>query len=112
MPANMAFQTRSEDNPLGKHDLLINMLEHIAATEPAAVYAMWPVIPTSYDAGFRSVTYAQLANMVNGLAWWLDDHLGKHANQVFAYIGPNDARTPALGLAGVKTGNSVSHGVP
>jgi acyl-coenzyme A synthetase/AMP-(fatty) acid ligase len=108
----MATQTDGGVGPPGNQDLLINMLDQIGATEPDAVYAMWPVIPTSYEAGFREVTYAQLANMVNGLAWWLDDRLGKGANEIFAYIGPNDARTPALGLAGVKTGNSVSQVVP
>jgi acyl-coenzyme A synthetase/AMP-(fatty) acid ligase len=91
-----------------KRNLLVNIVDETAEAEPDAVYGIWPVVPTSYDDGFRTITYAQLANMVNGLAWWLDDVLGKGNKDVFAYVGPNDARTPALGLAGVKTGKPVS----
>lgn len=51
--------------------LLPNMVDRLARDLPHAVYREWPVLPTSYDAGFYTVTYSQLANAVNGLAWWL-----------------------------------------
>ncbi|KAK6223442.1 putative secondary metabolism biosynthetic enzyme [Pestalotiopsis sp. IQ-011] len=66
---------------------------------------MWPVAPNSYEAGYRSVTYAELGNMVNGLARWLVESLGPGQNcQALAYVGPNDVRIPALVLAAIKAG--------
>ncbi|KAK4237128.1 linear gramicidin synthase subunit D [Achaetomium macrosporum] len=85
--------------------LLPNMVDRLARDLPHAVYGEWPVLPTSYEAGFRSVTYAELANVVNGLAWWLIDQLGhpSQTGEVLAFIGPNDVRLTALILAAVKT---------
>ncbi|KAK8008295.1 hypothetical protein PG991_010846 [Apiospora marii] len=89
--------------------LLPHMVDQIASADPDAVYGMWPVVPTSYEAGFRSVTYSQLANVVNGLAWWLIKSLGRpdRDNEFLAYVGPNDVRIPALGLATVKAGYAL-----
>ncbi|KAK8104507.1 NRPS-like enzyme [Apiospora kogelbergensis] len=88
--------------------LLPHMLDQAASTDPDAVYGMWPVIPASYEQGFRSVTFAQFANVVNGLAQWLVESLGGagsgRGREVLAYVGPNDVRTPALTLAAAKTG--------
>jgi acyl-CoA synthetase (AMP-forming)/AMP-acid ligase II len=82
------------------------MVDRLARGLPDAVYGEWPVLPTSYDAGFYSVTYAQLGNVVNGLARWLVDQLGppSKTGEVLAYMGPNDVRLTALVLAAVKTG--------
>ncbi|KAK6821156.1 acetyl-CoA synthetase-like protein [Apiospora arundinis] len=74
--------------------LLPHILDQTASTDPDAIYGMWPVDPTSYKDGFRSVTFAQLANAVNGRG-------------VLAYVGPNDVRIPALTIAAVKTGYSL-----
>lgn len=90
--------------------LLPHMVDQITNADPDAVYGMWPVVPTSYEAGFRSITYSQLANVVNGLAWWLIENLGGPGrdNEFVAYVGPNDVRIPALGFATVKAGYAVS----
>ncbi|KAK8122959.1 NRPS-like enzyme [Apiospora sp. TS-2023a] len=89
--------------------LLPHMVDQIASADPDAVYGMWPVVPTSYEAGFRSVTYSQLANIINGLSWWLIENLGGPGrdNEFLAYVGPNDVRIPALGFATVKAGYSL-----
>ncbi|KAK6859567.1 NRPS-like enzyme [Apiospora arundinis] len=90
--------------------LLPHILDQTASTDPDAIYGMWPVDPTSYKDGFRSVTFAQLANAVNGLAQWLLENLGQGPGQgrgVLAYVGPNDVRIPALTIAAVKTGYSL-----
>lgn len=89
-----------------QNDLLPNMVDRLARDLPDAVYGKWPVLPTSYDAGFQSITYSQLANVVNGLAWWLDEQfrLQPPATNVLAYMGPNDVRITALILAAAKTG--------
>lgn len=72
------------------------------------MYGLWPIAPTSYEAGFRTITYAQLANVINGLAWWITAELGPgQDNEVLTYLGPNDVRLTALVLAAVKAGYTV-----
>jgi acyl-CoA synthetase (AMP-forming)/AMP-acid ligase II len=90
-----------QDDPL-----LPNMVDRLARELPDAVYGEWPVLPTSYNAGFHAVTYAQLANAANGLAWWILDQFGQPSKtgEVLAYMGPNDVRFTALILAAIKTG--------
>ncbi|KAI3323034.1 acetyl-CoA synthetase-like protein [Xylariaceae sp. AK1471] len=87
-------------------DLLPHIVDRLASEKSQDIYGLWPVAPASYQAGFREINYAQLANIVNGLAWWIIDQLGGPGNgeQVLTYIGPNDVRYCALVLAAVKTG--------
>ncbi|KAK8043526.1 NRPS-like protein biosynthetic cluster [Apiospora rasikravindrae] len=89
--------------------LLPHMVDQIASTDPDAAYGTWPVVPASYEAGYRTITYSQLANMVNGLVWWLVESLGGpgRRSEALAYVGPNDVRIPALGFATVKAGYSL-----
>lgn len=89
-------------------DLLPHIVDRLASETPDAIYALWPVAPASYQAGFREINYGQLANIVNGLAWWIVEQLGTgDGEQVLTYIGPNDVRYCALVLAAVKTGYVV-----
>ncbi|KAI1445617.1 putative NRPS-like enzyme [Annulohypoxylon stygium] len=85
--------------------LLPHIVDRLARETPDADYGLWPVAPDSYDFGFRKVTYAQLANVVNGLAWWLIEQLGPGKDhKVLTYVGPNDVRLTALVLAAIKAG--------
>lgn len=56
---------------------------------------VWAVIPKTENLrdGYRNVTYAQFANGINKVAWWLDNHLPRlgEFDTVF-YDGPNDVR--------------------
>lgn len=66
----------------------------------------WAVIPKteSLKDGYRSMTYAQLANGINKVAWWLDQHLpliGKF--DTVLYEGPNDVRWLFMVFATQKT---------
>ncbi|KAI1878244.1 uncharacterized protein JN550_000426 [Neoarthrinium moseri] len=91
-----------------QRDLLPTMVDQLACDSPDVVYGLWPIMPTSYEAGFRAVTYRQLANVVNGLAWWLVENLGPgQAGEALAYVGPNDVRLSALLLAAVKAGYTL-----
>ncbi|KAK6212633.1 putative NRPS-like protein biosynthetic cluster [Pestalotiopsis sp. IQ-011] len=86
-------------------DLPPHIVDRVARESPDTIYGLWPIEPTSYDAGFRTITYAQLANVVNGLAWWIEEHLGPgRSNQMLTYVGPNDFRVSALVLASIKAG--------
>jgi acyl-coenzyme A synthetase/AMP-(fatty) acid ligase len=90
-------------------DLLPHVVDRLARESPEAVYGLWPALPNSYDAGYRSISYGQLANVVNGLAWWLREQLGPgHHGEAVAFMGPNDVRVTALLLAAVKVGYTVS----
>ncbi|KAI1826125.1 putative NRPS-like enzyme [Xylaria intraflava] len=83
------------------------VVDQLASENPDAVYGIWPVQPDSYSAGVRTITYGQLANIVNGLAWWLVKQLGPSQKEVLTYVGPNDVRFTALTLAAFKTGYAI-----
>lgn len=86
------------------------IVDDYARTRPDAIYGLWPVASDSYDAGFHSISYGQLANIINSLAWWIVKHVGPGAAQdgdVLTYIGRNDVRLTATILASVKAGYTV-----
>jgi hypothetical protein len=56
--------------------LFPQMVDRLADSSPDTVYGQWAMILTSYEAGYLTITYAQLANIVNGLAWWLVEEIG------------------------------------
>ncbi|KAI1357674.1 putative NRPS-like enzyme [Xylaria arbuscula] len=85
-------------------DLIPHVVDRLARERADAGYAEW-VTAT----GVETVNYAQLANMVNGLAWCIVDQLGGRGSygpdaEVLSYFGPNDARYGALLLAAIKAG--------
>ncbi|ROW16995.1 hypothetical protein VPNG_01418 [Cytospora leucostoma] len=82
----------------------------MAKERPNAAYGLWPVASDSYDAGFHTITYSQLSNIVNGLAWWVVKQLGPAQDvqqKVLTYIGSNDVRLTAMILATVKAGYAL-----
>ena len=92
-----------------KEQLLNHVVDDIARENPELLYAELPVSPTSFDAGFRHVTYRDFANAINGMAWWLTCTLGPGGNfETLAYLGPNDLRHNILVLGAVKAGYKVS----
>ena len=91
-----------------ENELLPNVVDHLAKVAPTSTWAEYPRSSASYDDGFFAITYKDLANAINGLAWWLHDTLGPGNNhRVLAYIGPNDLRYSALVLAANKAGYLV-----
>ena len=89
-------------------DLVPNIVDQRAKYEPDMLYAEYPVSTLSYEEGYRRITYRDLANVINGIAWWLQDTLGPGQNfEALAYIGPNDLRYPALILGAAKAGYTV-----
>lgn len=99
-------------------DLIPHLVDSLAQERPDAAYGLWPIASDSYNAGFRTITYSQLANVINNLAWWIITTIGSPpksaaeataANEqyVLAYIGPNDVRLTALIIACVKAGYTV-----
>lgn len=88
--------------------LLPHVVDRLALERPEDPYAEWVT-----EASVVKVNYAQLANIVNGLAWWIVDQLGGPGSygfphpDVLTYVGPNDVRYSALVLAAVKAGYVV-----
>ncbi|APA15728.1 hypothetical protein sscle_15g104980 [Sclerotinia sclerotiorum 1980 UF-70] len=88
-----------------KNELVPKIVDNIAEVDPDALYAEYPVSTVTYDQGYRKITFADFANAVNCVAWWLHETLGPgKGSEVLAYIGPNDLRYPALMLGAAKAG--------
>lgn len=108
--ATLQFSEGS-DNPTVLHQkkqLLPNIVDGIAKTRPEAIYAEIPRSRTSYESGYRKITYKDLANAINGVAWLLEKHLGRGKKQkTLAYIGPNDLGYIFMVLGAVKAGYKV-----
>lgn len=89
-----------------QEQLLPQVVERLGQERPDAVYGEW-VSGTDIVA----ISYAQLANIVNGLATWLIKELGPGQDglepNVLTYVGPNDVRYSALVLAATKAGYVV-----
>lgn len=93
-------------------ELVPCIVDHLAEVTPNALYAEYPVSTLSYKEGYRKITYGDLANAVNGVAWWLHEALGPGKDfEILAYIGPNDLRYPALVLGAVKAGYVVRQSI-
>ncbi|KAL9098748.1 MAG: hypothetical protein Q9163_005648 [Psora crenata] len=89
----------------GQKQLVNNIVDGMAKNRPQALYAEIPVSPNSYEDGYRKVTYSELANAINGVAWWLKEKLGQgKEHETLAYIGPNDIGYVPMVLGAVKAG--------
>ncbi|KAF9890734.1 hypothetical protein FE257_005600 [Aspergillus nanangensis] len=78
-----------------------------------------PVVPVllggncifSPEHGTRKVTYQMLANVVNGMAWWLTTTLDPSPQfssfETLAYIGPNDMGHNIVLLGAIKAGYKI-----
>ncbi|KAI9874071.1 MAG: hypothetical protein M1830_010225, partial [Pleopsidium flavum] len=85
--------------------LLNHVVDDMARESSEELYAELPLSPTSFNAGFRQVTYRAFANAINGMAWWLHRTLGPGKNfETLLYLGPNDLRHNILLLGAVKSG--------
>jgi len=88
--------------------LLNNILDGTASTRPATLYAEFPRSPFNYDLGVYKVTHGDVANAVNGAAWWLTKELGPGKNfQTLCYMGWNDVRYIIFILGAVNAGYKV-----
>lgn len=87
--------------------LVPHIVDHYAKIKPDAIYAEYPVSLTTYEHGYRPISFKAFANAVNGIAWWLLERLGPGNGEILAYVGPNDLRYPALVLGAIKAGYRV-----
>lgn len=93
---------------LRRKQLLNHIVDGMAKARPSAVWAEIPRSITSYELGFRKITYRSLANAINGVAWWLHRSLGPSKDfETLAYFGSWDVRYIILLLGAVKVGYKV-----
>jgi acyl-CoA synthetase (AMP-forming)/AMP-acid ligase II len=91
------------------HQLLPSLFEARAKLDPGGLFAKFPLSPTSYDAGFGSITNLQVLNAINFVAWALERSFGRGQNfETIAYLGPNDPRYHIVLIAAIKVGYKVS----
>lgn len=109
--ATIAFTEGSDAAPaplFQRKQLLNNIVDGLAHARPNALYAEVPISPTTYEAGYRKITYGDLANAVNAVAWWLREKLGPGQRfETLSYVGPNDFRYVVMLLGAVKAGYKV-----
>ncbi len=90
--------------------LVPDEIDEIAATEPESIYGKYPADTSNYNAGFRSITFRQLANAINGVSRWLESEIGRgdaERTPTIAYIGPSDFRYVFTFVGAIKAGYKV-----
>lgn len=88
--------------------LLNHIVDDTARESPEMPFAELPLSPTSFEPGFRKISYRNFGNAINGMAWWLHQTFGPGKNfETLAYLGPNDLRHNILLLGAVKAGFKV-----
>ena len=102
--------TSATPQGLQENEILLPVLiDEIAKTNPTALWIEYPVDPTSYDSGYKQITYAQFANAISGTARWIEDAFGHgESDETLTYIGPNDPFYGILMVAAVKAGYKVN----
>lgn len=103
--------SRPETWPQAVDELLPHTLFSLAAKYPDLTYSEYPKNPLDISQGYRKITYREVANAVNALAWWIAENVGKPAKdngeETVVYMGPNDLRYGILALGSVMTGYKV-----
>jgi acyl-CoA synthetase (AMP-forming)/AMP-acid ligase II len=89
--------------------LLPTLIDEIAKSTPNRVYASIPKDDTDLSQGFKNITYADFAQAIDFLSWWLDETLGKADGTfpTFAYFGPRDLGYCIVVVAAAKVGRKV-----
>lgn len=84
-------------------------IDIIAFRDPQRIWARYPESSEDLEAGvLRSITFGNLANAIDTLAWRLHENLIDIAPlSTIAYIGPSDVRYFVLACAACKLGLKV-----
>lgn len=84
-------------------------IDRIAFCDPERVWARYPRSSEDLEAGqLHSVTFGDLANAIDTLAWRLHENLAdRQPLSTIAYIGPSDIRCFILACAACKLGLKV-----
>lgn len=87
--------------------LLPQVVDSLAETDPTREYAVYPR-SSDLTHGFHHVTMRELAQAVNGFAFWLEAAIGRSTTfETVAYLGSSDIRYTIVLLAAIKCGYKV-----
>ena len=87
--------------------LILHLIDDVARDDPRRCFCLLSA-PTTTD-GFRTVSYGELANAINRVAWWIGENTQKYSDfQTLGYIGPSDLRYTILTIAAQKAGFKVT----
>ncbi|KAF2824207.1 acetyl-CoA synthetase-like protein [Ophiobolus disseminans] len=94
--------------PEATSELLPNSLFKFAHEYPDVIYAEYFSDPNDLAAGYRQITYRELANAVHATAWWIEKTVGRpkspDGSKTMVYLGENDFRYGIVALASVMVG--------
>jgi hypothetical protein len=90
--------------------LLHVTIDRIAAETPDRAWASIPRSNNLSD-GYRDVSFAEFANAINRLSWFLESHLGpdRPKFKTLAYMGLPDMRYHIMSMAAAKMECKVSY---
>lgn len=90
---------------------VLRTLDRLAANEPEGIYCAHPV-SSDLSQGWKNITYADIANGINRLAFWLQENVASSSGpETLAYIGANDVRYVAFSFACMRLRNSVGFSI-
>ena len=102
--------SRPEHWPQFTSELLPNILFTVASQYPDLIHCEYPRTDNVAD-GFRKITFKEVANAAHAVAWWIEENVGKPANNdggdMLVYMGPNDLCYALLVLGSVMAGYKV-----
>lgn len=88
--------------------LVVQVMDELASKTPERIWATITRSQYDVDEGFRDITVRQLADAVNGTAWFIHDQFGKSSTfEVVAYLGVSDVRYAIYMFGAIKTGHQV-----
>ena len=87
--------------------LILHLIDDVARDDPHRCFCLLSA-PTSATNRFKTVSYGELANAINRVAWWIGKNAQKDLDfETLGYIGPFDLRYTILTIAAQKAGFKV-----
>ncbi|KAE8150536.1 hypothetical protein BDV25DRAFT_110498 [Aspergillus avenaceus] len=88
--------------------LLPTIIDELARDDPNGLWMEYPSSLSTFDAGFNQITYAELANSVNGVANCITSALGREdTGEPLAWLAPNSPLCSITLIAAMKAGFKV-----
>lgn len=88
--------------------LLPAVIDQLARDEPDRPWCSLPRDDYDLSQGFEDISYSRLANAINKLAWFIEEHISKSTTfETVAYLGVSDVRYHIIQMAVCKTGHKV-----
>ncbi|KAG8530651.1 uncharacterized protein KY384_004006 [Bacidia gigantensis] len=87
--------------------LIVRIIDDHARNNPQGTFCCMPRTDDLKD-GFDDISWGQLANAINRVAWLIEENLGRSDSfESIAYFGPPDIRYAIVAVAAQKTGHKA-----